>query len=116
MATRSSSSKPSLQIDKAANQKDGSTVKSVYVEREMKVYAIHEPELDSISFFNTASLTLFSAGSFALSVATNNGFNISILGDHATWLSILMFVLGGIALKIKTNIVSKIKAQSKTRQ
>lgn len=91
----------------------GSKLTSVYVERKVKVYAVHEPELDSISLLNTASLGLFSIASFFLSVAVRDGFTQEMWSDPTSWFSGSLYFFGIVVLVFKKNIVKKIKEQSR---
>lgn len=95
---------------------NGSTITAVYVERKVKVFAVHEPELDNISYLNTISLLIFSTASFLLSVAVKDGFNSDVWSKQTTWVSIGLYILGAMALFIKKSIVKKIKDESTTMQ
>ncbi len=74
----------------------GAKVTSVYGESKVKVYGVHEPELETISHMNTATVVFFSIGSFCLQ-------NI-VSGGDITWdsllnpsvLATLCFFIGGI--------------------
>jgi hypothetical protein len=54
-------SNPPLQI--------GSSLVPLYVERQMKVYAVTEGEVASLSMLNSLSTAFYSSGSFTLSAA-----------------------------------------------
>jgi hypothetical protein len=47
----------------------GATVTPLYVQRQMKVYAIHGHEIDTISVFNTTSTACLMLASFVASAA-----------------------------------------------
>ncbi len=110
---------PDTSIQQAAlpisvSSPSGSKIVSVYVGRKVKVFAVHEPELDNISLLNTASLILFSVASFFLSVAARNGLNKEIVIDSTIWVSLVLYILGGIALFFKKSILKRIKDESVT--
>ena len=57
----------------------GATVRSLYVEREVKVFAIHEFEVEVLSQFNTLATAGFSVGaaliSYSIGIWTNAAFS-----------------------------------------
>jgi len=95
----------------SSSEKNGATITSVYVGRKVKVYAVHEPELNNLSLLNTFSIIMFSAASFVLSIAARNGLE-NIFKDGTTLISILLYILGGVGLIFKRNILKKIKEES----
>jgi hypothetical protein len=51
-------------------EEKGAKVTTVYVERHMKAYAIHEYEIDSIGTHNALATIFFSVGSAAFALGT----------------------------------------------
>lgn len=95
----------------------GARTISIYTERKIKIFAVSEPELESISYFNTASMVCFSLGSFILSTfiddfkhPKSDDFHWAL--DPIGWVTILLFILGALALFKKTSALKKIKEQS----
>lgn len=88
----------------------GAKIKSVYAERQVKVFAVHEPELKTVSYLNTAATTCFSIGAFFLSNVLKAKFSIQ---DTASQATIILFLIGIIATFFKRGIIKDIKDQSK---
>lgn len=53
----------------------GATVQPVYVERSMRVYAIHENEAETLASLNTQSAAFFSTGWSLISAAVGVWIN-----------------------------------------
>ena len=109
---------------------EGAKIVSIYVERKMKVYAVPEPELSSISLLNTIAIVCFSVGSFLISQAIDL-FRDKVIGDVEKQLSpdalaaygvlqdifiyssVVLFIFGVIAIVARWIKVRDIKEQSK---
>lgn len=91
----------------------GAKIVSVYVERKVKVFAIHEPELTTVSYLNSAATACFSVGAFFLStVLTPN--TTGFWANPLTWATGLFFLGGIIATFFKCGIIQDIKKQSQS--
>lgn len=100
------------------NTEGGARTTSLYTERKIIIFAISEPELETVSHFNTSSLTCFSVGSFLLNIFIDNVREASIetykwFLDPIGWTTGLLYVLGVIALVQRHSIVKKIKNHSR---
>ena len=71
----------------------GACVQPVYVEREMKFYALPETELNTISLMNTLALVFFSVGSFLLSPAIGIMIETSYQ-ENLTPITTVLLVMG----------------------
>ncbi len=107
----------------------GSSVLPLYVERKMKVYAITEHELESLSTRNAQTTAFYSIGSFILSAA------ISVWGNAIFYtelpapalvakyygaplsglMALVFFGLGLHAARSRKSTWQQIKAESVTR-
>ena len=95
----------------------GARTTSVYTERKTTVFAVSEPELDAISYFNTATTSFFSFGSYILSTFIDNARHIKSEDyrwyfDPLGWVTLLLFSLALFALVKKESMIKKIKKQS----
>ena len=95
----------------------GARTISIYTERKIKIYAVSEPELESISYFNTASMVCFSLGSFILSTFIDDlrhpkPDDFHWIFNPIGWVTAVLFILGILALVKKTSALKKIKEQS----
>ncbi len=118
MTTPSSSSHPQIS--------GGSIVVNDYVKRNVRVLAIHEHEVESISFMNGLSAACFAAMSglvsFAFSTWVNAIFQtelsaganimIMVVSPLSILLGIGFGVTGLLALRRKKSTLATIKAQS----
>lgn len=105
----------------------GATLKTVYAKREMKVFAITEPELNTVSILNALSLLSFSVASFLLSLSIDVKIDIPQTEEPQSAGFILFFwgtavgaavcyVLGGIFLWLRRQTIVTIKKQSSSEQ
>ncbi len=75
-------------------------MESLYVEREVTVYAIHESEVEQISSFNTLGSVFVGIGaamlSYAIGIWTNASFveKLTPMGDVASAFLALAVVMG----------------------
>lgn len=100
------------------NTESGARTTSLYTERKIKIFGISEPELDSVSHFNTSSLTYFSFGSFLINIFIDNMKEASTetykwFLDPIGWATGLLYVFGAFALIQRHSIVKKIKSHSR---
>lgn len=107
----------------------GATVRSLYVERDVKVYAIQESEVDSLSHFNTLATVSFSLAtlftSLPISLWANAAFSTELtpIGRIATfYLAPVGLILSGIccmsgiwALYKRSSTWSRIRSESHIR-
>lgn len=116
------------EIDKAeaATLTSGSIVENSYVRRSVRVLAIHEHEVESISFLNGLASGLFSLTSAFVSFAVATWVNVAfqtVLSPEATilakFVSPAAVILGGVAayagwvaLRKRGSTLTTIKAQS----
>jgi hypothetical protein len=105
----------------------GATVSAFYVEREVKVFALHEYEVDNLSSLNADSSTFFSLGSILITLGLSIKINAIFYADltpeghvaEAYAFPILLFVgvvfvlVGVRAVYKRASILSKIKNQSR---
>lgn len=84
---------------------DGAIVRSIYVQREVKVYAIHESDVQQIGGFNTQASIFVGVGaalvSYAVGIWTNASFaeRLTPLGEAAsTVLAPIIAALGFLSL------------------
>lgn len=108
----------------------GSIVVNNYVQRTVRVLAIHEHEVDDISFMNGLSSACFAVmsglGSFAISTWVNVAFQTqmsptaeilsSVVSPIAFCIGLGFGVAGICALKRKKSTLATIKAQSLSQQ
>lgn len=87
----------------------GAKIVSVYVERKVTVYAIHEPELTTISYLNSAATACFSIGAFFLPFSLQASV---FYKDPTAWATCIFFIGGLIATLFRCGIVREIKRQS----
>lgn len=90
----------------------GSKTTSIYTERQVRVFAIHEPELDKLTNFNDVSLICFSLGTWCLTTlfdrwGTDKEITIYIV------FSIISFLAGLYFWFLKRGVTNKIKVESK---
>lgn len=90
----------------------GSKTTSIYTERQVRVFAIHEPELDKLTNFNDVSLICFSLGTWCLTTlfdrwGTDKEITIYIV------FSIISFLSGLYFWFLKRGVTNKIKVESK---
>ena len=108
----------------------GSRVINKYVEYSMKIFAVPEDTIHSLSLLNTLALTFFSLGSFFLSQGIDF-FKEKIFGDIETklspdavltyqvlqnilfWIGIGFIALGVVAIAWKQWKIHKVKKNSK---
>ena len=105
----------------------GAKVTTVYVARQMKAFAIHEYEIDSIGVNNSLASIFFSLGSAAFALATGIWINTCFtekLTPPAEIMSkfvapvclvgcVVFLFLGGWALRKRTAIWERIREESK---
>lgn len=108
----------------------GSIVVNNYVQRNVKVLAIHEHEVDNVSFMNGLSSVCFSIMSalvgFSVSTWVNAAFQSewspaarilsSVVAPGACILAVLFLVAGLLALDRKNSTLKTIKSQSISQQ
>lgn len=95
----------------------GARTISIFMERPMKIFAVAEPELNSISYLNTVSTAFISVGAFFLSIFIGNVDKpkypeYAWSADPVGWASLLFFIAGSAALWLKISEIKKIKNQS----
>jgi TRAP-type C4-dicarboxylate transport system permease small subunit len=104
----------------------GATVRTLYVEREVKVFAVHEFEYSSLTNLSTAATVAFSiagaAFAYAAGIVTNAAFaeKLTPAGELATKLvapilflaSFIAVCCGGYALLKRRDLWGTIKKQS----
>ena len=100
------------------NIESGARTTSLYTERKIKIFGISEPELETVSHFNTSSLACFSFGSFLLNIFIDNVKEASAetykwFLDPIGWATGLLYVFGVFALIQRHSIVKKIKNHSR---
>jgi hypothetical protein len=61
----------------------GATVNNLYVQREVKVYGIHESEVDTLSYLNDQATIFFASASFLGVVAVTIWLNLEF-AEHST--------------------------------
>src|SRR5687767_13532215 len=111
-------------------QLQGATVQPVYVERHMRVYAIHEHEAETLATLNTQSAAFYAVASFLLSAAISIWVNALFYAEPTpptavvmVWfgapvialLSLVFFALGRHAAKRRASTWQAIKDTSVTR-
>lgn len=89
----------------------GSKIKSLYGERKVRVFPVLEPEFDTISYLNTASMIAFSLGSFFASSAARDKIEWVMFKTEPGIISLAFFIFGVIALGMRIWAVHKIKRQ-----
>jgi hypothetical protein len=95
----------------------GAKIVSIYAERKVKVFAIHEPELKTVSYLNTAATAGFAIGAFFLSNLISAPTAVqSIWMNPVTWATVLFFGSGIVATFFKQGILRDIKDQSNSRE
>jgi hypothetical protein len=106
----------------------GATVTPLYVQREMKVYAVHEHEIHSISMFNTLAAVFFALASFiasaGLSIWTNRMFYTEltpagIIGANYVapgllLLAVIFVMVGAFAIRKRESTWKAIKKESRS--
>jgi hypothetical protein len=90
----------------------GSKTTSIYTERQVRVFAIHEPELDMLSNFNNISTLFFSISTWCLTTAFDRW------GTDKEIISYILFgitslIVGVVIWYKKRGITNKIKMESK---
>lgn len=93
----------------------GSKTTSIYTERQVKVFAIHEPELDTLSYFNDFSIVCFSLGTWCLTTAFEHFEVAKDINNIKSYIvfGILSLLAGGISWYKKRGVTNKIKMESK---
>jgi len=108
----------------------GSIVVNNYVQRNVRVLAIHEHEVEDISFMNGLSSACFAVMSGLISFAVSTWVNVafqaeitattsilsSVVSPTAIFLGIGFGIAGLFALKRKKSTLATIKAQSNSQQ
>lgn len=90
----------------------GSKTTSIYTERQVKVFAIHEPELDTLSNFNDFSLACVSLGTWCLTTAFDRWGSGKEIISYIVF-GIASLLVGGVIWWKKRGITDKIKMESK---
>ena len=90
----------------------GSKTTSIYTERKVKVFAIHEPELDTLSDFNTFSTVCFSLSTWCFTTAFEHFDTTKDVKVYIVF-GILSLLVGGIIWYKKRGVTNKIKMDSK---
>ena len=96
----------------------GSSIVSVHTERKVRIFAVHEPELDTLSYLNTATTGLCSLGMLFVSNFFDNlqkPDGGSWFSDPFGWAALALFLAAAIAIYTKKGIMGKIKQESKNR-
>jgi hypothetical protein len=107
----------------------GAILTTAYAEREVKVLAVLENEVQTISTFNTLTTAFFSAGTSLISIAVGiwaNGAFSEKLTPEGTVLShfgapilcvlgLLMYYLASWAYRTRKSALDSIRAESKSR-
>ena len=113
----------------APHASEGSIVANAYVKRSVVVYAIHEPEAESLSMLTSLSTLFFSLGCLAMSLPVgvwlNNLFStvvtedahkaINLIFNIGLGVSIIFFTLAVLVTYKRSNAWKKIKSQSTLR-
>jgi polyferredoxin len=96
---------PSSQI--STPSPPGATVTTVYLEREVKAYAVQEHELETLSMMNTLASVFFATSAFLLSAAISvwiNALFYEAMPPKAEvankYAAPIVFFLGGIFLSL----------------
>jgi len=109
-------------------QISGATVTPLYVQRQMKVYAIHGHEIDTLSMFNAAATVCFSVASFigsaAVSIWVNRIFYTQLTPEAAVatiyvapgllLLAVVFIGLGIYAMRRRKSTWQTIKDESRS--
>jgi len=90
----------------------GSKTTSIYTERQVRVFAIHEPELDKLSNFNDFSLVCFSLGTWCLTTVFDRLGTEKEIISYVVF-SIISYSAGVFCWLLKRGITNKIKKESK---
>jgi hypothetical protein len=93
----------------------GSKTTSIYTERQVKVFAIHEPELDTLSYFNAFSTACFSISTWCFTTAFEHCEAVKDIKNNMIYIvfGILSLLAGGISWYKKRGVTNKIKMESK---
>jgi len=106
----------------------GAVIKSIYAERQVKVYAVHESEVQTIGWFNSQASALIGLGSalltYGIGILTNAAFaeKLTPIGEAASLLfapiligmSLLAFVGAALAIRRRSSVWSGIKKESQS--
>ena len=108
------SSRPQFKSNKDATSKTnmqfGTVVNSVYGERTVRVFGVHEPELDSVSYVNTKTIISFSIGSFCLqNIISDVPLKFGSLLNPSVLATLFFFSVGLYEFCNGKNIIKKIK-------
>lgn len=117
-----------MTVENVEQDRPGSTVENVYVKRTVTVLAVHEHEVQDISFMNTLATTAFSISSvfigFGGGILTNAAFADTITPTARAALRmgvplclIAAFIaawLGWIAITRRKSTLAQIKEQSES--
>ena len=90
----------------------GSKTTSIYTERQVRVFAIHEPELDKLTNFNDFSLICFSLGTWCLTTLFDRWGTDKEIIIYIVF-SIISFSAGLYCWFLKRGVTNKIKVESK---
>jgi hypothetical protein len=100
------------------SSKIGSHIISVHTERKVRVYAVYEPELDSLSLYNNATTVCSSLATFFLSFFIDNirelTPNYIWYFDPFAYTAFVFAIVAGLAIFFKMGITKKIKEGSTT--
>jgi hypothetical protein len=105
----------------------GATVTPLYVKRQMKVYAIHGHEIDTLSLFNATATTCFTIAAFiasaGLSIWINRIFyaDLTPAGIVASYyvapglivLALIFVIIGIVAICKRRSTWNMIKSESR---
>lgn len=101
-----------MENNHSSNFDFGSKTTSIYTERQVRVFAIHEPELDKLSNFNDFSLVCFSLGTWCLTTAFEHYPTMEDFKVYAVF-GIVSLLAGGVSWHKKRGVTNKIKMESK---
>lgn len=97
----------------------GSSIISVHTERRIKIYAVHESELNALSYLNTASIGLFGLGAFFAPYFIDNLVEPEPeyiwWSDPFGWTALALFVAALVLNFVGKGIMNKIKQESKNK-
>ena len=104
----------------------GATVKTTYVERQVRAFAVFETEVDALSSLNAQATVFFSVASatlsFAVGIWTNAAFSSNptpeatiasrMVAPVIALISVIFIFLGVHAWNRRTSVVTSIREQS----
>lgn len=95
----------------SASTQGGAHIEHVYAGRKMKVFAVTEPEFDTINYMNTATIVACGIGGALFSLAFSFSAKSPIFWTLGA-VSIAFFLAAAFAMYLKSKTVTKIKESS----